>query len=404
MIRTNIEIEEARDILLSHISPINEYEIIPAMRALGRICAENVYSPINAPDFPRSAMDGYAVRSKDITGASKDTPVTLKVIGQLMAGDFVEIVGAPNTAVNVMTGAYIPEGFDCVVMQEDTDYGQDKVSIYKAVKPYMNYSPAGEEFAKGELLIKKGTKIGRIEEFLLASAGITEIKAVRQPRISVYCTGSELVYPSQELPKGKIYNGLGYLLCASISNMGLKYADTNIIPDDESEIAENIRIGLDCSDMVITTGGVSVGKKDLVLKVLSHMGAEILFHRANIQPGTPTAAAILDGKPILCLSGNPFAAIANFDFYFPCIAAKMTGSDTFLTDEKTAVLAEPYEKISKHRRFIRARYENGKVYLPTDRHFSSVVGNLTECNCYIDLPENTKMSVNDMVKIRMINY
>lgn len=401
MIRTNIEIEEARDILLSHISPIQEYEIIPSMRALGRICAEDVYSPINAPDFPRSAMDGYAVNSKDIAGASKDTPAVLKVIGELMAGDYEEYVYSSGTAVIVMTGAYIPEGYDCVVMQEDTDYGQDKVSIYKAVKPYMNYSPAGEEFAKGELLIKKGSKIGRIEEFLLASAGITEIKAVRQPRISVYCTGSELVNPSRELTKGKIYNGLEYLLCSSIAAMGLKYADTNILPDDEGEIAENIRIGLDCSDMLITTGGVSVGKKDLVLKVLSDMGAEILFHRADIQPGTPTAAAILDGKPILCLSGNPFAAIANFDYYFPYAAAKMTGCDVLLTVEKKAVLADPYDKINKHRRFIRAKYRDGKVYLPTDRHFASVVGNMTECNCYIDLPANTKVNVGDNVTIRI---
>ncbi|MBQ4363584.1 MAG: molybdopterin molybdotransferase MoeA [Oscillospiraceae bacterium] len=396
--RTLMEIEKARDILLSHISVSDEYEAMRPSRAYGRICARDVYSPINVPSFPRSAMDGYAVRAEDI----RECPVTLNVAGELLAGDCTDTACAPGTAVRVMTGAYIPDGYDCVVKQEDTDYGEKTVQIYSPVKQYMNYCPVGEEFSEGELLIKKGTRIGRIEEFLLHSAGMTEVNVITRPLVSVYSTGSELILPGNKLRKGQIYNGLESLLCASVRDLGLNIADCDNCPDDKESIAESIRIGLTCSDIIITTGGVSVGKKDLLPEVMKDMGAEILFHGTAIQPGTPTMASVLDGKVILSLSGNPFAALANFDYYFPYIAAKITGSDSFLTEEKTAVLADEYTKAGKMRRFVRARYEDGKVYLPTDRHFSSVVGNLTECNCYMDVPAQTPLNVGDTVKIRMM--
>lgn len=393
-----MEIEKARDILLSHISVSDEYESMRPSRAYGRICASDVYSPVNVPSFPRSAMDGYAVRAEDI----RECPVTLNVAGELLAGDCTDTACAPGTAVRVMTGAYIPDGYDCVVKQEDTDYGEKTVQIYSPVKQYMNYCPVGEEFSEGELLIKKGTRIGRIEEFLLHSAGMTEVNVIKRPLVSVYSTGSELILPGNELRKGQIYNGLEALLCASVRDLGLNIADCDNCPDDKESIAESIRIGLTCSDIIITTGGVSVGKKDLLPEVMKDMGAEILFHGTAIQPGTPTMASVLDGKVILSLSGNPFAALANFDYYFPYIAAKITGSGSFLTEEKTAVLADEYAKAGKMRRFVRARYEDGKVYLPTDRHFSSVVGNLTECNCYMDVPAQTPLSIGDTVKIRMM--
>lgn len=402
MNKNRIEIEEARDLLLSHISEINQSTTTLTYCASGCICAEDIYSPINVPSFPRSAMDGYAVRSEDIAAASKDSPVTLDVVGEILAGDCREIQCVPNTAVRVMTGAYIPDGYDCVVKQEDTDYGEDKVQIYTSVKPYMNYCPVGEELSEGQLLVKKGTKIGRIETYLLFSAGITIIKRLEKPHVSILSTGSELVFPQNRLQKGQIYNGLAFMLYTSVRDMGFHCAEPDNCPDDENEIAGNIREALEKSDIIITTGGVSVGKKDLLPKVLSDMGAEILFHGTNIQPGTPTMGAVLDGKVILCLSGNPFAALANFDYYFPYIAAKLTGCDAFLTKETTAVLADEYNKMNRLRRFVRAYYTDGKVYLPTDRHFSSVVGDLTLCNCYIDIPAETALSVGDTVKIRMM--
>ncbi|MBR4223740.1 MAG: molybdopterin molybdotransferase MoeA [Oscillospiraceae bacterium] len=397
-----IPIETARDMLLEHIPRITEYDTLSVSSAPGRICAEDIRSPIDVPSFPRSAMDGYAVRAEDIVRASADAPVILDVVGQLFAGDCADIPCRPNTAVRVMTGAYVPEGYDCVVKQEDTDYGEEIVKIYRSVKQYMNYCPVGEELSKRDLLIHKGTVMGRIATYLLCSAGITEVKATRRALVSVYSTGSELIDPGNALRKGQIYNGLEAMLCASIKAMGLVYADRDCCTDDEEDIAEHIRTGLSCSDIVITTGGVSVGKKDLLPKVLKDMGAKIVFHGTDIQPGTPTMGSVLDGKVILSLSGNPFAALANFDYYFPYMAAKLMGSDSFLTEEKTALLADSYTKVNMLRRFVRARYEDGKVYLPTDRHFSSVVGDLTKCNCYMDIPAQTRLSVGDTVKIRMM--
>ncbi len=397
-----MEIEEARDILLSHISGIQEYKKVSVYDALGCVCGEDIYSPINVPSFPRSAMDGYAVRSADIAAASKDSPVTLGVVGELLAGDYRDIKYAPGTAVRVMTGAYVPEGYDCVVKQEDTDYGEDRVQIYTSVKPNMNYCPVGEELSEGQLLVKKGTRIGRIEEFLLSSAGICDVRIKEPVRVGIISTGSELDDPCRPLEKGHIYNGLMSMLSSAVRETGLVCDYCLGCVDDEDDIADTIQGIIGDVDILITTGGVSVGKKDLLPKVLSEMGAKILFHGTNIQPGTPTMASVLDGKVILSLSGNPFAALANFDYYFPYIAAKLTGCEAFLTEETAAVLADEYTKINKLRRFVRAKYKDGKVYLPTDRHFSSVVGNLTQCNCYIDIPAGTPLSAGDPVKIRMM--
>ena len=170
--------------------------------------------------------------------------------------------------------------------------------------------------------------------------------------------------------------------------------------DEESLLARKIQDALAVSDMLITTGAVSVGKKDIVPGVLDKIGAHILFRRANIQPGTPTTASVYQDKLILSLSGNPYAAYANFELYFWPLLATMLHSESFEVRTDTAILQSDYPKINRMRRLIRARAENGNVYLPTKVHASSVINNLLECNCMIDLEANRKVSIGDTVKIR----
>ncbi len=395
-----MEIEEAISLISEATSPIVDTIKVPLSHAYGYVLAEDVIAAFPVPSFPRSAMDGYAVLSVEIADASKETPAHLKVIGEILAGDAAEFHYVPGTAVRVMTGGRIPAGYDAVVRQEDTDYGEDTVEIYTCLPPYRNYCPVGEEIRQGDTVMTAGTRIGRTQAGLLASLGIAEVSVRRMPGVALISTGSELTEVGDALGQGRIYNSIRYILGTAIRQERLEICDERNCPDDESAISDAIKQALEQADVIVTTGGVSVGKRDLLPAVLDDLGAKRLFAGVNVQPGTPTIGSVLDGKVILSLSGNPYAAMANFDLYFWPVIAKLSGCKAYLPGEAEAVLAEPYEKENRMRRLVRAYESGGKVYLPVSAHMSSVFGNTTVCNCYIDVPAGCKVSVGDTVKIR----
>lgn len=398
-----MEIEEAISILEKNLSPLGggtagaAFEEVALCDALGRILFEDVFAPMNVPPFAKSAMDGYAVRAEDVAEAGKEKPVELCVAGELFAGDWKEIPCGKKSAVRVMTGSPVPQGFDAVVMQEDTDYGQEKVLVYRSVRRFENYCAEGEDIKKGSLVLPKGKRIGRVEAALLASLGFSFVKVRVPARVSVLTTGSELVRAGEPLSPGKIYSSVGELLCASIKAAGLAVAQNKILIDDEGEIKAALEAAIKESDFVITTGGVSVGKKDLLPKVLADIGTKTLFTGVNVQPGTPTTASVLDGKVILSLSGNPYAAMANFDIYFYRAAAVLMGSDSFVPKIVRATLCDECGKVSKRRRFLRARLEGAKVFLPSQNHAASVISNVLECNAYLDVPAGKALCKGDEV-------
>lgn len=398
----SLEIEECLEIMKEKIHPQTRTCIVPLLQACDMVSAQNIYAEMSVPPFSKSAMDGYAVRASDIEMATLDKPVTLKVKGEILAGDYENFNYEPNTAVRVMTGAMIPTGYDAVVKQEDTDYGEQLVQIYKSVKPYMNYCKAGEDIQNGQILVHKNTKLEPIHIGLLASVGIADVCVYEPIKVAILSTGTELRNVGEALAEGKIYNNIAYLLAASVQRQGVKISFMQTCEDDESILADKIMEAVQMSDLVITTGAVSVGKKDIVPKVLEALGAKILFRRANIQPGTPTTASVYGDKLILSLSGNPYAAFVNFELYFWPIRALMMHNESFNVTVETAVLQSEYNKINKMRRMIRARVENGNVYIPTQVHAASVINNLQECNCMIDLEPNRKVSVGDTVTVRYI--
>lgn len=399
-----MEIEEAIGLVTANAFPIEEEVTVKLEDAYGHILAENIIASDDVPSFARSAMDGYAVKSEDVSGASKDSPVRLRVVARVFAGESSSISYKNQTAVRIMTGGMIPDGYDAVVMQEDTDLGEDEVCVYSPVRQYMNYCHPGEEIQKGAAVIDAGTRIGMIATGLIASLGIESVRVKRPLRVSIVSTGSELTAPGQKLPEGCIYGNIRYMIAAAVRSMGFEVSYTADCKDDRDTICDHIIKARDLSDVVITTGGVSVGKRDLVTAALSDTGAKTLFTRVNIQPGTPTIASISDGKIILSLSGNPYAAIANFDLYFPPLSAKIMGCPELDTKTDEAILSDLYDKVNVMRRLVRAYEEGGRVFLPDDRHMSSVFGNLERCNCYMDIPAKTKVSVGDKVRIRRMRY
>lgn len=398
-----MEIEEAVSALIANISPLKESENVSLINATGRILGEDVFAGISVPSFPKSAMDGYAVRSSDIVGASPESPVNLEVLACIFAGDKIpsSLTGSeatPRKAVRIMTGAIVPPCFDTVVKQEDTDYGEETVSIFKEQKPYVNYCKTGEDIMQGSKVFGNGEFIGRNQAGILASIGKAEVNVLRRIRVSIISTGSEIVEVGKELGEAQIYNSIAYTLAASLNKPSFNVSFMSVA-DDKKAIEEAITEAAKNSDIIITTGGVSVGTKDLLPQVLDGIGATKLFAGVNVKPGSPTIGAVLNGKAILCLSGNPYAAVANFDLYVGYVVEAMTGCGAFAPVKEKAVLGTSYDKPSNVRRLVRANVSSGVVSILNKNQASSVLSSFIGANCYIDFPKGAAAKEGDMADI-----
>ncbi len=401
-----MEIEEALKKIIAHLKPTEEVMPCPLADAMGAVLAEDLIAQRNVPDFPRSAMDGYAVHSEDVADASKANPVTLQIQGELCAGDVPDpaLEYGPGTAVRIMTGACVPAPYDAVVMQEHTNLGMDQVEIYDSVRAFQNYCRPGEELEQGTVVVQAGTRLQAPHLALIAELGRARVKVYAPARVALISTGSELQEAGEEAQPGKIYNSISYMLQGAIRQQGLQVLSRQLCPDQEDTLAEMLRQALEQADVVITTGGVSVGKRDIVCKVLEEMGGEFLFQRVDIQPGTPTAGYAFGNKIVLALSGNPYAALANFEIYFWDMMAEFMHCQQFRPVRRMAILQSEYPKVNHHRRLLRALYENGEVRLPEGVHASSVISNLTACNCLIDLEAGRAVEKGDWVRVQMFSY
>ena len=265
MIR-NIELEEAVDLLLSKVK-ITEIEEVSLLDSLGRTLASDVHAGINVPNFNRSPLDGYAVKAKDIEGAGKDTPVNLEVIGEAAAGNTFKSDSRDKTAVRIMTGGMIPLGYDTIIKKEDTDDGLDFVDIYQTSKPFQNYVKIGEDVKIDEEIIKKGSKINSGAIGMCAALGIEKLEVFKKPRIGVVSTGTELKDIGEELEEGQIYNSNLYSITSSLIENNCIPVNLGIAGDTIECIKGRIEENIDRCDMIISTGGASVGDYDLINKV-----------------------------------------------------------------------------------------------------------------------------------------
>lgn len=361
-------------------------EYVKLSDALGRIIAQDYSSPISQPPFPRSPLDGYAVRADDLRGASREHPVELAVTGEVDAGGYPVAALGQGEAVRIMTGAPILEGADCIVKQEETDYGEQKVRIYQEHSSYDNYCYQGEDFKKGDCLVKKGTRITSVDLGLLAAMGYDRAFVFSRPKVAVFATGDELTEPGAPLSPGKIYNSNMYLLLGRIREMGGEIAVCGVIPDNEKEAARVLKESLSRADLVVTTGGVSVGKRDIIHGVLDFLGAEKIFWKVQVKPGTPTVFSVAEETPIISLSGNPFGAMANLELLVCPVLYRMLGAAALPSRRREAILEDAFPKGGKVRRIVRGYYRDGRVYLPEGLHSSGAISSMRGCNCLIDIP------------------
>ena len=384
-----ISVEQAMEQILQYTPVINETEEVELNKAGGRILAQDMVAEFNNPPFDRSPVDGYACKAEDLAGASSEHPVKLKVMEEIDAGQYSERVVESGQAVRIMTGAAIPKGCDCCIFQEDTDYGEETVEIYREVKQWDNYCFAGEDFKKGTTLLKKGTHIGYVEAAVLAGMGAAKVPVYRQPKVVLLTTGDEVVEPGNPLPAGKIYNSNMTMLSARMMELGIEPFYMEAVKDNPQVMAEKIKEIAEQADMIITTGGVSVGKKDIMHESIRLIDAERIFWRVNMKPGMPTLFSVYKnasgGKvPVISLSGNPFGVAVTIELLIRPALEKMMQNPAIGLKEVTGVMADDFVKGIKGRRFIRAYWENGRFHLPNGLHSNGVLSSMAGCNCLID--------------------
>lgn len=354
--RTNISLEEAQELLLGMVSPGGE-TTVSLRDALGRVISREIKAPCNMPPFDRSPYDGYALRAVDTELASPERPVFLRVIEEVVAGSWPARSVAPGCAIRLMTGSPIPEGADVVVPFEEVEETPDGISIKRPLAAGSNIIPAGSEVVEGEIIAQSGKRANAYLIGMLASFGISRVPVYEKAKAAVIATGSELLEITEKLLPGKIYCSNLYLLEARCRELGAEPIFVECVPDDEKAIASSLVRALEVAELVLVTGGTSLGSCDFVKGVLEAIGAQCLFSRIALRPGAPTSAAFRNGKVILSLAGNPGAAMVVFELLAVPILKKLAGERETLLPKITGVLVNDFPKQSPCRRILKANWK-----------------------------------------------
>ena len=346
----------ARDLLLARVMPAGT-ETVSLFDCAGRVLARELRAAADVPAFDRSPYDGYAFRAADVASASRETPVTLRIIEEVPAGAVPTRSVTPRTAAKILTGAPVPEGADAVINYEATEFTKETVTLFAPVKPGGNIVRTGEDVKKGTILLRAGQVLDAGAVGALAAQGVAEPEVYRAPRVAVLSTGSELVEAGAEIGPGKIYNSNAYTLCAALKQHGFVPVYLGIAGDDAPAIEALLLQGLAGCDAVISTGGVSAGDYDLTPDAMERAGAELLFRGVALKPGMACAYGFRDGKILCGLSGNPASSLTNFYAIALPALKKLAGRADAVPQSFTVRLQSAFPKASRGTRLLRGRLD-----------------------------------------------
>jgi len=371
--------------LINDNQRLTETEEISIYEAHKRVLAEDIMAFHDSPPFDKSAMDGFALIAENTFGASNSAPKQLKIIDAIGAGDFSSKKVGENEAIVIATGAPIPEGANAVLMKEYTTTDGDDLTIYSQVTPGENVSPKSEDIEKGQKILDKNTFIRYQELGLIASAGYDTVKVFKKPRVKIIITGNELVEPTkEEIDKAKIINSNQFTIKAMVEDSGA-ICDIGHAGDSFDEVRDAVLEASKEYDVIMTTGGTAISKGDVVLDVVDDLG-EILFHGVAIRPGKPAGAGIVNGKMIFTLSGQPVAAMSQFDMFARKYLFEMQGrSFDFHIVKRTSQLKIPSQLGRTD--FIRAVSDDEYAKHVLNRG-SGIIRSMVEANSYIIIDEN----------------
>jgi molybdopterin molybdotransferase len=413
-----LTVEEALGKILGEVDTL-EAESAPILETLGQVLAEDIRSDINVPPLDNSAMDGYAVRSADTQNASEKTPKNLKIIDTVMAGSISRKEVVPGTAIRIMTGAPLPKGADGVVQFEHTDEGKTKdstrVGVLEEIRPGQNVRKAGEDIKRGTIILRKGTVIRPSEIGLIASLGHSKARVIRRPVVAVLSTGDELVELDNQLPEGKIYDSNLYSIAALVKKYGCIPKVLGIARDDEKELVTKLKEAQD-ADMLLTTGGVSMGDYDMVKEILARDG-KMVFWQVRVKPGKPLAFGKIKGRdkkggeksiPHLGLPGNPVSCMVSFELFVRPALLKMMGKKNIAKPAVEAIIEENVLNDAGRRLYNRAIIErrDGHYYARmTGSQSSGILTSMSLANGLVMIPEERKtIKKGEIVQALMLDW
>jgi len=378
-------IDKARSTLLKQLKLEKLQSIqIPTSMALGRVTAENIVTENDLPLFDRSAVDGYAVKAKNTFEASQFSPRTLELTKNDKLGE--------NEAREIWTGNPLPKGADAVVMLEYTKITQNKIEVWVSVTPSKNVSKKGEDVKKGDIAIKSGTRLKPHHVGLLAALGITHVSVVKKPKVALLSTGNELVELGRKPKLNQIVGANRLILSCMCRELGAEPLDLGIAKDNLNEIDAKIREGIEKADILLTTGGTSVGYADVVPAAVNQIEAPgVIVHGIAMRPGMPTALAVLYGKPVIILPGNPVAAMIGFEVFARPLILKLSGIEYEPRPMHEAELTQKVPSALGRRVFLRVH-----VFEKEDKFFAEpvrikgagILSTMTKANGYVIIPED----------------
>jgi molybdopterin molybdotransferase len=399
-------VDEHLEVVLGRVAALPAFDQ-PLMDAVGLMLCEDIVSGVSLPGFDNSAMDGYAVQAGDLAGASDENPISLPVVGEIRAGRSEPIVVTPGTCVRIMTGAPMPRGADSVVPVEWTDGGTVTVRITQQPPLGGSVRLAGEDVTAGAQVLDSDTVLGPRQIAVLAAVGRARVKARPRPRVVVISTGAELREPGSRLGDGQIYDSNSYTLAACARDAGAVAYRVGIVDDDPKRIMDTLSDQLVRADLVITTGGVSMGAYDIVKEELSKLGT-VDFPQVAMQPGKPQGFGVIgeDEVPIFTLPGNPVSAYISFEVFVRPALRKMMGQMPYRRSLVPGVTLDGFSSPAGRRQFVRAAATSGDegwMASTVGGHGSHLLGGLSRANALIVVPEDvTSVRAGDQVELMLL--
>lgn len=401
-----INVDDALKTILDSVKAPIGLERIGILESLGRVLAENIHSDGDIPAFDYSAMDGYALRFADTDGASADAGKKLKVTGEFRAGGDTSSKVEKGRAVTIMTGAPIPEGADAVIMVENTKEVDGIVEVFEEVERGKNIRLAGEDIKKGDLVLEKGSLITPSHIGMLASLGESVVSVSKQPRVAILTTGDEMISIEEKMELGKIRNSNSYALYSQIiASCGIP-VNKGVAKDNKESLRKALQSCLDC-DIIVTSGGVSMGEYDYVKEVMNELGMDEKFWKVAMRPGKPNLFGTIQGKPFFGLPGNPVSTMISFELFVRPTIMKMLGRKGGDRREVEAVLEEDVKTKKGLTFFVRAitKWQDG-VYVTktTGPQGSGMFSSMVKANSLMIIPEEEEtVKKGSKVKVRLLS-
>jgi molybdopterin molybdotransferase len=400
-----ILVKEAQKIILEKLQPL-EPEKIPLLNTVGAVLQEDICAQRDNPPADNSAMDGYALPFNDISSLDQNNPLSLKVVEDIPAGQKPTKSIHPGEASRIMTGALVPSGADTVVMVEDTEKKNGSVLILKPQKKGSHVRKQGEDFKKGDILLSKGDLVTSLNIAIIATAGYAKLSVNRKPVVAILSTGDELVDVGAKAEDHQIINSNTYLLASKVLESGAKPMLLGIVRDRKDDIKEKLK-SADEADIIITSGGVSVGDYDFVKDAIQDLGSDIVFWKIAMKPGKPLTFSMLNKRPLFGLPGNPVSSFVSFEQFVRPAILKMSGHTDLFRKTILATLTEDIKKKNDGRRhFLRSTltYINGSYSVSRlSGQGSSMLASLASANSLLIIPESeTELKSGQQVEVQVL--